>query len=671
MTVASSSTTEARADGCRCARRCLIAGWLAATGVLVSVRSWNASRGPLLQGYDDFAHIGYVLFLDRYSAMPWADQGWAYFHPPLHYLIGWGLAQLDGAVALVRGLAFVSGAASLGIAVLAAWVTRMASPERPGLALLAFFSVGLLPVYLYSTNTAGNEHTAAFLASLGFALFIANERRGRPTQLRAVWVGLSIGLALLTKMSALLVLGAVGLALLVQLLIEPSLRERAAIVTRGVIIAAVALLILAPFVARNLIEYGSPSRLGTQFPETARIEQGQPPGSRSWVDFVYLPLAVFDNPVPDQEPLVHSIWGSAYAQNWADLRPSWNLIWRQEPIRQEPIRLARRTMLLLGVIPTLLALAGGVLAVADVRRGQRRAVYVPLLSIAVLSLFAFIGFAITVPRFSATKATYLLGLTLPFAAFVARGVGALGSVRWVGLLATLAVLAAAGASAVVNTHSWVVPRLRSNWGSVAALHFYFGELHAAQRACERVLRFGWFETECRDNLAAIAIVRGRPLEAIQRFAEDPPEIGATPFRWNSLAIATALAGDREGARAHFDEAIAAGAGEVGYANRGVLKAAAGDLSAAEADLRKAIRLNPDLAPAWQAYAEVLARSDRSEAAIEARATAKRANESTPRGYPYALPDGLAQRPEPVFTPRWLLWLDGETLGLAPTTFRGK
>ena len=49
-----------------------------------------------MKGWDDFGHVGYMLFLDLYRAVPWADQGWSYFHPPLHYSIGWGLAVFSG-----------------------------------------------------------------------------------------------------------------------------------------------------------------------------------------------------------------------------------------------------------------------------------------------------------------------------------------------------------------------------------------------------------------------------------------------------------------------------------------------------------------------------------------------------------------------------------------------
>ena len=64
-------------------RTWLLAGWVVTLGVTVGVRLWNALTGPLMWGYDAWGHVAYVLFLDLYRAVPWADQGWSYFHPPL------------------------------------------------------------------------------------------------------------------------------------------------------------------------------------------------------------------------------------------------------------------------------------------------------------------------------------------------------------------------------------------------------------------------------------------------------------------------------------------------------------------------------------------------------------------------------------------------------------
>ena len=81
-------------------RRGLALAWALVLGLAVGVRLWNALAGPRMWGYDAWGHVAYTLFLDAYRGLPWADQGWSYFHPPLHYLLGWGLAGTSAFAAL-------------------------------------------------------------------------------------------------------------------------------------------------------------------------------------------------------------------------------------------------------------------------------------------------------------------------------------------------------------------------------------------------------------------------------------------------------------------------------------------------------------------------------------------------------------------------------------------
>ena len=103
--------------------------WCLAIATAVGVRAWNAFEGPLLWGYDAWGHVAYVLFLDLHRAVPFADQGWSYFHPPLHYAIGWPLAKLGSSEVLLRGLAVWGGAASLVVAWLAGWLSPPSAPS--------------------------------------------------------------------------------------------------------------------------------------------------------------------------------------------------------------------------------------------------------------------------------------------------------------------------------------------------------------------------------------------------------------------------------------------------------------------------------------------------------------------------------------------------------------
>ena len=125
----------------------LIGGWIAAIVAAAVARIWTALAGPLMWGYDAWGHVAYALFLDLYHGVPWADQGWSYFHPPLHYLFGWVLAQFGSGEVLMRGLPLVASAASLATAALAGILVRRVAPSQPGLALLGFTAVATKGVF--------------------------------------------------------------------------------------------------------------------------------------------------------------------------------------------------------------------------------------------------------------------------------------------------------------------------------------------------------------------------------------------------------------------------------------------------------------------------------------------------------------------------------------------
>ena len=396
--------------------RSLTAVWFAAISLSLGVRLWNALAGPLMWGYDAWGHVAYVLFLDLYRGLPWPDQGWSYFHPPLHYLLGLLLAQARDAEVLMRGLSLLSSAASLGTAALAAWCVRRVAPSLPALAPLAFAAVALLPTHLFLSSMPGNEMTLTLLASASLCVFIANQCRDTPRLHGDLLAGGLAGLALLTKFSGLLpVLTAIAV-LLLRGLYEGGLPRRA---QRAAVIAGIALLVAAPYYARNIGTFGSPFELSRDYPLVSRVESKQKPGKRGLGDYLRFPLAVFSNPEPQTEPMLHSVWGTVYANVWAD-------VFRESDVRRAiSAHPSAGWMALLGLGPTALFLFGALHAVRDVRRGRRAGVYLPLLVHSFGVLAAFAVFAWSVPIWSALKSSYLLGLSLPFGVFLARGIEAL------------------------------------------------------------------------------------------------------------------------------------------------------------------------------------------------------------------------------------------------------
>ena len=647
-----------------------LAAWCAAVGLAAGVRVWNALAGPLLWGYDAWGHVAYALFLELYRSAPWADQGWSYFHPPLHYAVGWALAQLGSGEALARGLALWNSAASLATAALAAWLVRLASPERPELALAGFCAVAYLPVHFFMSPMPGNELTETVLGAASLVAFVANERRAQPTRSGAAGVGILAGLALLAKFSGLLAVlvpcAALGLRACLRGAWAAPARQAA---LRAAIVACAALLLAAPYYARNLRSFGTPFQLSREFPLVAQVERDQPPGRRGLLDYLRLPPALFSDPNPLAPHLLGSVWGSVYLNVWADTYRESDVARVLEAEREE--RRSTTWMALLGLGPTALAGWGALLAARDVRRGRRRGVYLPLAVQGAAALVAFVAFTWRVPLWSALKASYLLGLSLPFAVALARGVeGCLGlrsrPLR-AGVCASLC--GVAGAAAAVASVGLVLPR-RADAPAAGALHFYFGEYDAARKVYGRLIAGARYPVPWLDNLAAVEIADGNFAQGrrlLARAVALERDAGRDDsWRRGRLAVAMALDGDLTGARSLLDAVLAQQALAELRADRGAVAAAQGDLAAAEADLRAALAAEPAQVPGWLDLAQVLDAQGRGAEAAEARAEARRWACAAPRGYPYGvgtgevLEWGVARRP-------LLLW-EGAALRVAPPAF---
>jgi tetratricopeptide (TPR) repeat protein len=646
-------------------RRASIAGWIALLLVCVGVRLWNALGGPRMWGYDAWGHVAYVCFLDLYRAVPWADQGWSYFHPPLHYLIGWALAQARSGEVLIRGLALWGSLASLLTAGLAARLAGAGFPGRPGLALLAFGAVACLPVHFFMSPMPGNEMTATLLGAAALGSFVRSELAEQPSRGADALTGVWLGLGLLTKFSALVTLVALLAALALRAALTPApgrALRRAAL--RGGGIAALALAIAAPYYARNLIAFGTPFELSRGYPLVAEVERGQPPGARSWRDFATFSPRILSDPNPLAPHMYRSVWGSAYVNVWADLYRESDVARALEAEREE--RRSTTALALLGLLPSGLALAGAWLAARDAARGRRRAFWLAPLLLSAATLGSFGVFAWRVPIWSALKASYLLGLSLPFALFLCRAIEELlvrGRRRaCAALSATLALVALAASAVAVD--GLVLPR-RADAPATGAVRFYFGEYEAARRVYQRLIDGAAYPVPWLDNLAAVELAEGHPERARLLYARavrlERERGRLDAYREGQLAAATALAGDLPAARVLLGEVLDRVRLPELLANRGAIHAELGDQGRASVDLLDAVAEAPELVVAHFNLARALERAGRGPEAKLAWAAAAQAACRSPRGFPYGV--GTGEVLEWGVGRRWLLLL--EDGGLAP------
>ncbi len=675
--VAGASGAGRRDPGAPSARLRAVWGfaWSAVLAVAVGVRLWNALAGPMLWGYDAWGHVAYALFLELYRALPWADQGWSYFHPPLHYALGFLLAQFSDAVWLARGLALWGSAASLGIAAIAAQLARRAFPARRELALVAFATAALLPVQLYVSPMPGNKLSETLLSTAAVGLFVAGERRPRATLGRDLAVGALLGLALLAAASGLLAL----LAILASL---PLLhrRERASPQAcrawqRALRIAAVALALASPYYGRNWLEFGVPFRKSSDVSEVRAAESRQGPGERPISDLWRLSPRLFAQPDPLAPALLHSIPGTLYAGWWSDLYRE-SLI--DEPVRREQELAWRRRLLAAALLPTALAAQGAALWLRDLWRGRRRATGVPVALLFAANLVAYALHAYWLPRWTALKAIYFLGATLPFALCSARG-----ALAWLGPRpaaparagAVALALAVPGLLAALATSEGTVLAWRGDSPALAATQYYFEDWDAAGAYYGRLAEQAPMPLPWLENLAAVELARGRPERArvlSLRAAALAGAAAADPLRAGRVAVAAALSGRVEEAAEWLERGLALAQLPELLANRGALRAVQGRRAEALRDFDAALALEPELCVAWSNRADLLAAGRAApgpgparlapDALRAARLAVQRCRCEPPRRYPHGLGSGeilewgVGRRP--------LLRLSGSGLALA-------
>ena len=512
-------------------RRTTVAVGVAMVVVAAAVRVNNALTFPPLQGYDGFAHFTYVWYLAATGHLPLATGGWAFFHPPLYYagmaLLWKALAPIDALLPLRAGALIVSLLGLVHAAV--TWVlVRRILPGRPLVHLLAAGFMLFLPVHLYSAPFLGNEGLTAVLCSLAILVLLA--LLACPSPARSALLGLLLGLAMLTKFSALPVVAGALATLGLQAL--RARRLRAGLAQLGIVVA-VMLGVCGWYYARNVALHGTPFQMGQGAFMVRHVESMQPRAQRGLAEYLLFDPWIFRRPTwprgfsltDDLEggrhrALREAVWTGLYANTWFDGFGGWVL---PRVSASEPARRAGQALLCLGVVPTLLVLYGVWTAVARTWREGWDDTRIALLALLAAMLGLFVAGTRAVPTPAAVKATYLMPITVVFGVLFALGTARLAD-RWpraLPLVAAECALVAALAVAVfwrglLFAHSAIahpVPEFaavaRNAYGVV---YYAAGDRDAARARFRAAAAAGWHLGW--ENLGLLALEEGRPLEAL-------------------------------------------------------------------------------------------------------------------------------------------------------------
>jgi hypothetical protein len=162
---------------------------------------------PHATGFDALGHEEYVRYLQDHRALPQPDGGWEMHQPPLYYLVSAGLMSAAGVSAgqdnAVTPLRFVNGLIGLVHVWLILLCLRRIFPQNFSAQAVGLLIASFLPVNLCLSFYITNDPLTGLWITLAIYFFLRLIELPEANPRLALALGLSLGAALLTKLSAL------------------------------------------------------------------------------------------------------------------------------------------------------------------------------------------------------------------------------------------------------------------------------------------------------------------------------------------------------------------------------------------------------------------------------------------------------------------------------------
>lgn len=247
---------------------------LVLSAILATAFAWTTPRGA---NPDEGPHLQYVkviatefrlpsLDLEHRKAVGHADGEYEAHQPPLYYLLaapfylaGAALHPDDGPTRACRMLTVLIGLCGTSLVWLLA---KQLAPNRPGLRIAATGFAAFLPMRLAVTSAVNNDALAEAMGTLALLLMVRGVM-GHWRKRDWLLLGVTLGLALLSKQSCILLLPAALIAVLLSSKggeregTTPA-DETTLLLRSGGTVLAVVLLIAGWFFVRNHLLYGDP-----------------------------------------------------------------------------------------------------------------------------------------------------------------------------------------------------------------------------------------------------------------------------------------------------------------------------------------------------------------------------------------------------------------------------
>jgi tetratricopeptide (TPR) repeat protein len=406
----------------------------------------NLPQLASILGFDRDGHLQYVDYILQKKALPLADDGWQMYQPPLFYLLSALMlapfdssASTDNSILALRAFCAVI---SIVHVLLIFLCLRLLFPKQTRHQLIGLAIGAFLPASLCLAHNITNESLAALFVTASLYFTLRSIQSDSDSPRFHIAVGICLGLAMLTKFSALLAIPPICAALwwkgrqraLARNGNSPAKEVRvSALGLKPVLLVFVACVVVCGWhFGRVWAHFGNPL-IGNWDPRLP-FAWWQEPGYRmtGWYfrfgETFSTPL--FSSTGSLTDGLYSTLWGDGLCSGSArmDFRPQWNydLV---------------NAGYLLALIPCALLLLGLVVSIV---RLARKIEIEPFLSVSLVMLYGagILYMTLQVPSFAQVKAFYALPALLPVCFlcvtgwdFLARRSAIWGSILSIGIVA--------------------------------------------------------------------------------------------------------------------------------------------------------------------------------------------------------------------------------------------
>lgn len=341
-----------------------------------------------------------------------ATEGWEMFQPPCYYFISAVIYSLfggetaePGSLKAVQIMGTISGVANACFAWL---VLRKLFEKNYLIQLLGFSVAAFLPMCFYMNPLISNEIFSGSIISLAICLLIQYGFEVRIKIRHAVVLGVVVGLALLSKYTALFIFLTAVTVLIIRVLISSSTRRREVAILA--VFLTVVFTLSGWLYIRNLVKFHDPF-IGN-WDKKSGYHYEQHHGYRT-LGF-YLKFGSVFLHAPERSRWA-SFWDGKYGSMWMDTHGSFLRL------SDEQTDLRGSIIIYLALLPSVGILLGFYQSLKSAFKSSRNNPYLALVMVSTLTIISLISFTMEVPFYSTIKAFFYLSLVPPIAVFAGKG----------------------------------------------------------------------------------------------------------------------------------------------------------------------------------------------------------------------------------------------------------